>query len=141
MLRRFPDVFAEPVAVVTDAVLLDEGTVYWPDPEPVDPDTDAVLMFTSGSTAQPKAVRVTHRNIQANTASIVEYLGLRGDDRVLVILPFYYCYGASLLHTHLRAGGRIVLCNSFVFRKPHSISWSARNAPSSPACLPPSSCC
>jgi acyl-CoA synthetase (AMP-forming)/AMP-acid ligase II len=34
---------------------------------------------------------------------------------VLVILPFHYCYGASLLHTHLRVGGRVVLCNSFVF--------------------------
>lgn len=115
VLRRIPDAFAETVVVVTDLVLTDKGAVYWPEPEPIDPDTDAVLMFTSGSTAQPKAVRVTHRNIQANTASIVEYLGLRGDDRVLVILPFYYCYGASLLHTHLRIGGRMVLCNSFVF--------------------------
>ncbi|MFN8078526.1 MAG: class I adenylate-forming enzyme family protein [Kineosporiaceae bacterium] len=115
VLRRFPDVFAQPVAVVTDAVLIDDGPVHWPEPEPADLDTDAVLMFTSGSTAQPKAVRVTHRNIQANTASIVEYLGLGGDDRILVILPFYYCYGASLLHTHLRVGGRMVLCNSFVF--------------------------
>jgi len=33
----------------------------------------------------------------------------------LVVLPFFYCYGASLLHTHLRVGARLVLCNSFVF--------------------------
>ena len=72
-------------------------------------------MFTSGTTAQPKAVRVTHGNIQANTDSIITFLELRSDDRVLVILPFFYCYGASLLHTHLRRGGRVVLCNSFVF--------------------------
>ena len=72
-------------------------------------------MFTSGTTASPKAVRLTHGNIQANTDSIIESLGLRGDDRILVILPFFYCYGASLLHTALRLGGRLVLCNSFVF--------------------------
>lgn len=72
-------------------------------------------MFTSGTTSQPKAVRVTHANIQANTDSIITFLELRSDDRVLVILPFFYCYGASLLHTHLRRGGRVVLCNSFVF--------------------------
>jgi len=58
---------------------------------------------------------VTHRNIRANTDSIVDYLGLRADDRALVILPFSYCYGASLLHTHLRAGARLVVCNSFVY--------------------------
>ena len=58
---------------------------------------------------------MTHNNIQANTDSIITYLGLHSDDRVLVILPFYYCYGASLLQTHLRRGGRVVVCNSFVF--------------------------
>lgn len=80
-----------------------------------DPQSDAVLMFTSGTTARPKVVRVTHANIQANTESIQAYLGLRSDDRVLVVLPFHYCYGASLLHTHLRAGGCLVLCNSMAF--------------------------
>ena len=34
---------------------------------------------------------------------------------MLVVLPFYYCYGLSLLHTHLRAGGSIALNNSFIF--------------------------
>ena len=87
---------------------------HWP-PSATSPDQDAVLMFTSGTTARPRAVRVTHRNIRANTDSIVDYLSLRGDDRALVILPFSYCFGASLLHTHLRAGGRVVLCNSFVY--------------------------
>jgi acyl-CoA synthetase (AMP-forming)/AMP-acid ligase II len=34
---------------------------------------------------------------------------------MLVVLPFYYCYGLSLLHTHLRVGGSIVFNNSFIF--------------------------
>ena len=58
---------------------------------------------------------ISHKNLIANTSSIVEYLKLTPDDRMLVVLPFYYCYGLSLLHTHLRAGGSIVFNNSFIF--------------------------
>jgi long-chain acyl-CoA synthetase len=114
-LREFSAVFGGGVAVLTDETLRSNRDPYWPGGVPVDPDADAALMFTSGTTSEPKAVRVTHGNIQANTDSIIEFLALCSDDRVLVILPFFYCYGASLLHTHLRCGGRVVLCNSFVF--------------------------
>jgi acyl-CoA synthetase (AMP-forming)/AMP-acid ligase II len=58
---------------------------------------------------------ISHKNLIANTGSIVEYLKLIQDDRMLVVLPFYYCYGLSLLHTHLRAGGSIIFNNSFIF--------------------------
>ena len=113
-LRRFGSAFETHVAVVTDEVLSSGQDQHWPS-STTDPDQDAVLMFTSGSTAAPRVVRVTHRNIRANTDSIVDYLGLRADDRALVVLPFSYCYGASLLHTHLRVGARLVVCNSFVY--------------------------
>ena len=75
----------------------------------------AEIIFTSGSTGKPKGVMISHKNLIANSASIVEYLQLTRDDRMLVVLPFYYCYGLSLLHTHLRAGGSIVFNNSFIF--------------------------
>ncbi len=75
----------------------------------------AEIIFTSGSTGEPKGVMISHKNLIANTASILEYLKLTPDDRMLVVLPFYYCYGLSLLHTHLRAGGSVVLNNSFIF--------------------------
>ncbi len=75
----------------------------------------AEIIFTSGSTGKPKGVMLSHRNLISNTASIVEYLELDNDSRMLVVLPFYYCYGLSLLHTHLRSGGSIVLNNSFIF--------------------------
>jgi acyl-CoA synthetase (AMP-forming)/AMP-acid ligase II len=58
---------------------------------------------------------ISHKNLIANTDSIITYLKLNQDDRMLVVLPFYYCYGLSLLHTHLRVGGSIVLNNSFIF--------------------------
>lgn len=81
----------------------------------VSQDDLAALMFTSGSTGMPNAVKVTHRNIQANTESIIDYLGLASDDRMMVVMPFDYCFAASLLHTHLRVGGQLVLNNNFVF--------------------------
>jgi long-chain acyl-CoA synthetase len=84
-----------------------------------DPDFDdkrcAEIIFTSGSTGKPKGVMISHRNLVANTSSITKYLKLKQEDRMLVVLPFYYCYGLSLLHTHLRVGGSIVLNNSFIF--------------------------
>jgi len=73
----------------------------------------AALMFTSGSTGSPKGVMVTHRNIECNTRDIIQYLGLVPDDRVMVVLPFHYCFGLSLMHTHLMAGASLVLNNDF----------------------------
>jgi len=85
-------------------------------PAEVDPGRDlAAIMFTSGSTGEPKGVMVSHRNIQCNTQDVAEYLALTPQDRVMVVLPFYYCYGASLLHTHLAAGGSLVVNNRFLF--------------------------
>lgn len=112
-LRHDPAV-ADFVTVITDDVLDSGQDPYWPETT-TEACSDAVLLFTSGTTGAPKAVRVTHRNIAANTESIISYLGLERTDRALVILPFFYCYGASLLHTHLRVGATLVLCNSFAF--------------------------
>ncbi|MDH2414809.1 AMP-binding protein [Nocardioides sp. CER19] len=81
----------------------------------VDPDADAVYMFTSGTTGRPRVARLTHRNLQANTESILGYLDIRPDDRMLVVLPFSYVFGASLLHTHLRAGAAVVIQPNFVY--------------------------
>lgn len=111
---RLPDRFGGAHQVVTDAILSGPAARSSPTTS-TDLHADATLMFTSGTTAEPKAVRLTHRNIQANTDSIVEYLGLTRTDRMLVVLPFSYVFGASLLHTHLRVGGSLAICNTFTF--------------------------
>ena len=75
----------------------------------------AALMYTSGSTAKPRGVMVTHGNIIANTESIIQYLGLTENDRIMAVLPFHYCFGTSLLHTHLRIGGSVVVDHRFMY--------------------------
>ncbi|MCG3211522.1 MAG: Long-chain-fatty-acid--CoA ligase [Anaerolineae bacterium] len=94
--------------LIFDAALNGPGPAEWPS-LPTEPQQDAVYIFTSGTTARPRVVRLTHRNLQANTESIVAYLELTPADRMLALLPFDYCFGASLLHTHLRVGGSLVL--------------------------------
>ena len=83
-------------------------------PELGSPDL-AALMFTSGSTGRPRGVMVSHGNIVANTESIIQYLNLTGDDRIMTVLPFHYCFGTSLLHTHLKVGGSLVVDPRFMY--------------------------
>ncbi|WP_418060470.1 AMP-binding protein [Pimelobacter simplex] len=68
-----------------------------------------LLLSTSGSTGSPKLVRLSADNLDANATSIATYLGLTADDIALTTLPLDYCYGLSVLHSHLLAGASLVL--------------------------------
>ncbi|MGN6693844.1 MAG: AMP-binding protein, partial [Aquihabitans sp.] len=67
----------------------------------------ALLLSTSGSTGSPKLVRLSQRNLESNADAIVEVLGLTEADCGVTSLPLHYCYGLSVLHSHLAAGARI----------------------------------
>ncbi len=58
---------------------------------------------------------LSHTNVVANTRSIVEYLALTADDVQMVVLPFFYVMGKSLLNTHFSVGGTIVINNQFAY--------------------------
>lgn len=69
----------------------------------------AVMLSTSGSTGSPKLVRLSHDNLTSNARSIVEYLKITPGDRAITSLPFHYCYGLSVLTSHLTAGAGVAL--------------------------------
>lgn len=75
----------------------------------------AVLMPTSGSTGMPQLVMVSHGNLRANTEAIVRSQRLGADERAMLIMPISYCFGASLVHTHLYQGGSVVFDSRFIF--------------------------
>lgn len=81
----------------------------------LNPQDLACLIYTSGSTGTPKGTMLSHFNIVNNTGSICTYLRLTPDDRQMVVLPFFYVMGKSLLNTHFAAGGSIVINNKFAY--------------------------
>jgi acyl-CoA synthetase (AMP-forming)/AMP-acid ligase II len=111
-----PDALRAELAPALASLLLEDGRV---DPglgsapaaplRSVGPGAPALVLYTSGSTGSPRGVIQTHGNIDANTRSIVEYLGLGPEDRALLVLPLHYCYGRSVLQTHLHVGGSVFL--------------------------------
>jgi acyl-CoA synthetase (AMP-forming)/AMP-acid ligase II len=79
------------------------------------PDDVTLLLYTSGSTGAPRAVMQTVANITQNSRAIASVLGLTARDRAMLILPLSYCYGRSVLQTHLLVGGSVFLDPRFMY--------------------------
>ena len=79
-----------------------------PRPAGLHPDL-MLLLSTSGTTGDPKLVRLSADNLSSNAAAIADYLNLREDDRAVTTLPLHYIFGLSVLHAHLQAGAAVVL--------------------------------
>ncbi|WP_322402226.1 acyl-CoA ligase (AMP-forming), exosortase A system-associated [Massilia luteola] len=145
VLERCPDV---------RAVLLADGDVSpasatppvlaWPARVDVDVDvaphrridTDvAAILYTSGSTGQPKGVVLSHRNMVAGAQSVASYLDLRADDRLLAVLPLSFDYGLSQLTTAFMRGASVVLMN-YLFPK-DIVAMVARERITGLAAVPP----
>ena len=75
----------------------------------------AMIVYTSGSTGRARGAVLRHENVVANTRSIVSYLELSSGDRALVVLPFPYVYGKSVLNTHIAVGGTVIIENRFLY--------------------------
>lgn len=84
-------------------------------PCPRAPGDLGALMPTSGSTGSPRLVMVSHGNLIGNTEAIIRSQGLGPDERAMLILPLSYCFGASVVHTHLQQGGGVVFDSRFMF--------------------------
>ncbi|WP_326965498.1 AMP-binding protein [Arthrobacter sp. CG_A4] len=93
----------------------------------------ALLLSTSGSTGSPKLVRLSHANLQSNAESIAQYLRIGTDDTAATTLPMSYCYGLSVINSHLLRGAGLVLtglsvvdpCFWDLFRRAGATSFAA----------------
>ncbi len=69
----------------------------------------AAILYTSGSTGQPKGVVLSHQNIVAGAQIVSEYLKICGNDRLLSILTFGFDYGLNQLTTSFLNCAQLVL--------------------------------
>ena len=72
-------------------------------------EANKLLLPTSGSTGNPKMVRLSVLNLNANANAIAKYLELDSSERPIASLPFQYSYGLSVLNSHLVVGGCLIL--------------------------------
>jgi acyl-CoA synthetase (AMP-forming)/AMP-acid ligase II len=75
----------------------------------------ASIVYTSGSTGDPKGVMLTHRNMLTAATSISSYLGMLEDDVILNALPLAFDYGLYQMIMAFRQGARLVLERSFAY--------------------------
>ena len=78
----------------------------------------ASLVYTSGTTGEPKGVMCPHRSMLSAAGSIVEYLGNRESDIVLNVLPLSFSYGLYQVLAMFLCGGTLVLERSFAYLHP-----------------------
>lgn len=73
-------------------------------------DADLVaILYTSGSTGQPKGVMLSHRNMVVGAHSVAAYLGNTSEDRLLAALPISFDAGFSQLTTAFSVGASVAL--------------------------------
>lgn len=100
-------------AVFRDSVLIRTGE----DGPELHPDL-CLLLTTSGSTGSPRLVRISRKNLDANTESIVQYLEIDANERPITTLPMNYSYGMSVINTHVFCGAAILLTRYTLMEHP-----------------------
>jgi acyl-CoA synthetase (AMP-forming)/AMP-acid ligase II len=80
---------------------------------PADGEGPAVLLYTSGTTAAPKAAVLRHRHLTSYVIGTVEFAGAGPDEAVLVSVPPYHVAGLANLLSNLYLGRRVVYLTQF----------------------------
>lgn len=75
----------------------------------------ALLLTTSGSTGDGKLVRISYKNIHANTLQIIDSLNIKSTDVTALVLPVNYTYALSIINTYYSKGGTILVFESPIY--------------------------
>src|SRR5581483_9719617 len=78
-----------------------------------DPDSVAIVLFTSGTTSQPKAVELSHNNLTSYVTGTVEFDSAAPDDAALICVPPYHIAGVGAALSNLYAGRKMVYLPTF----------------------------
>ena len=76
-----------------------------------------ILLSTSGTTGNPKFVRISKKNILSNTNKIIKYLNINSNHTTITTMPMSYSYGMSIINTHLEKGAKIVVNNNTILER------------------------
>lgn len=84
------------------------------EPVEVSSDDTAIILYTSGTTGQPKGAMLTHNNLYSNARDIGDYLQMTNDDRVIATLPVFHVFALTVVvNAPLTRGATIVLAPRF----------------------------
>lgn len=89
---RENEVYIGDVMEEGDRFLKENGDLFRQRYESVGPDDYANISYTSGTTADPKGILLTHRNYTANVEQAQSVIGVNPEDRMLIILPLDHCF-------------------------------------------------
>lgn len=78
-----------------------------------DPDSVAIVLFTSGTTSQPKAVELSHNNLTSYVTGTVEFESADVADAALICVPPYHIAGVGAALSNLYAGRKMVYLPNF----------------------------
>jgi long-chain acyl-CoA synthetase len=88
-----PAVSSLKVKNIDVAELCNGGRTNEPRPSGVGPGNTALMLYTSGTTGNPKGVPLSHRNLLTNARAVIERLAQGHEDVVIGVLPLYHAYG------------------------------------------------
>ncbi|MFJ7664103.1 fatty acid--CoA ligase family protein [Lysinibacillus sp. NPDC097162] len=84
------------------------------EPADVADDETAIILYTSGTTGNPKGAMLSHGNVYSNARDVSTYLGYRADDRIIATLPVFHVFALTVVvNAPLISGATVLLAPRF----------------------------